>query len=134
MPGLDKRQRLTIELHSPTGYRPAMVTFDAKAIQLEWERNAAEEISHEDQAAIQDRQYGELISGIIRRDLSRQFIESGSNFRLTVKHSLQITLHQLRSGIPVNFERVHELPRHLKQRVERSGGSALSGAGGLFCR
>src|ERR1700675_4749947 len=102
MPAVDKRQRRGIELHSPSGYRPAIVAFYTEAIQLERKRNATEEISHEDQTAIQDRQHRKLLSRIVRRDLSRQLIQPGSNLRLAIENSLQITLHQLWSvGSPL---------------------------------
>src|ERR1700683_3455306 len=97
MPALDKRQRCMIELDPTTGYRPAIVAFYAQAIQLERKRDAPKQISHEDQAPVQDRQHGEFLTGIIRGDLNSQFIEPCGYFRLAVKHALQVTLHHLRS-------------------------------------
>src|ERR1700728_3824773 len=97
MTALDKRQSSMIELHPPTGDGLSIVAFHAQAVQLERKRYAPQEISHEDQASVQDRQYGEFLAGIIGGDLNSQFIEARGDFRLAVKHALQVTLHRLRS-------------------------------------
>src|SRR5271165_5153843 len=112
-----------IEIYVSRRHGPTVVAFHAKTIQFQWERNPPEEVGHKDQAAIQDRQHGQIISSIILGNLNGQAIKSRSDLVLTIQHSLKVTLHRFfkpstihpgrsYSGFTVQCGTVHELPRY----------------------
>jgi hypothetical protein len=71
-----------------------MVALHAQTIQLQWERNPPQKVGHKDQAAIQDREHGQIISSIILGNLNSQDIKSRGDLVLTIQHSLKVTLHR----------------------------------------
>src|SRR5271166_3811092 len=102
-----------IEIYASCRHGPTVVALHAKTIQLQWERNPPQEVGHKDQAAIQDREHGQIISSIILSNLNGQAIKSRSDLVLTIQHSLKVTLHLF-------FKAFNNPPWPKLQRLHRS--------------
>src|SRR5437764_12987543 len=70
-----------------------MVTGHAQAIKPQRQWDSPQQIGHEDQAAVENRDYGEFAVAIVGGDLCREFVEPAQDRFLIKKHPLQIGLH-----------------------------------------
>ena len=76
-----------------TGLRFTVITGDAKAIELERQRNSPEQIGHEHQTAVQHRNNRQLFVLISFGDLRGDLIESPMNRQLIKEDALEVALH-----------------------------------------
>lgn len=90
---LHVRQRDLFKDHLAAGLRFSVITGDAEAIQLQRKRNPPEQIGHEHQAAVQDRDHSQFFSGVIFRNLGGDFVQPPKNRRLIEQHALKVVLH-----------------------------------------
>lgn len=76
-----------------TGLRRPVITGDAETIEPQWKLNSSHQISHENQAAIQDCDHGQFLPRVILRDLRGDLIKAAQNCRLVKQNALEIALH-----------------------------------------
>jgi hypothetical protein len=60
---------------------------------LEWEWHTPEEVGHENETAVEDRNNGEFLVSVIGRDLVSHFIETTQDRGLVVKDSGDVGDH-----------------------------------------
>src|SRR5687767_5367308 len=72
----------------------AVIAGDAEAIEFQGERNAPKKIRHQDQAAVENGNNGQLPVTVILGNPRGQFVEAAMDRRFVEKDSLEVFLHR----------------------------------------
>src|SRR6476620_1726890 len=97
VPPRDVRHPELAEDEFPRGLGSTVITGDAQAIQLQRHGKAPEQICHQDHAAVENRDDGQLAVAIIIRDLSRQLVEPAMNRGFVDKNPFEVRFHCLKT-------------------------------------
>src|SRR4029078_8961018 len=118
VPASHVRLRNLPEDYFAAGLQSAMVTGDAQTIEAQRQGNAPQQIGHEHEAAIENRDHRQLAVAIVCRNLGCNLIQSLHDRRLVEKHALEVVLH-CRNSTPFHYCHV-ERSRDISDCFSRS--------------
>ena len=94
MAAIDVRHRELMEGDDATAFGGIVVAGDAQTIELQRERNAPEQIGHENQRTVQDGDDGEIFAAIIFGDLTGELIEPREDGLLVKEDGFEVVAHE----------------------------------------